>query len=373
MLGINTSKQAARLWKWVVRFGELLPPTRQWAFWNWLHSRHALLIALSGRVEDYGSRLKQGLNDETLVDARATIAADVPRTFAALDFGKRESLLLPSACNNSMHGLQERCRALERILVAIAADVPSVGYCQGLHMLVAFVLSVAEESGIRGQVAEAHTFAFVAALLEVQNIRSWLEPHLLGLRAAVNVLGMLVRERLPRLAVHLESEGAPVELLTLSWLQTLLTGLTPLTRATLCRVWECWLLDGSPKVFFRVALALLTHVERFLLDESLEQVAELLQTFPPPLDAIIDPFTLMHSAWSIKVTSSSLRRSLAAAECSIKDGRCVSVVRDTDDEARVNTQVLELENVELECIPNVIPDTLGQFGEMRWSSQRDLL
>jgi len=317
-LQFNGTDLSCRLWKWVVRFGEPLPRTCRWGFWCWLHSRRAPLVALSGCARDFPKRLECGRRDEALVDARTSIAADVPRTFSGIGAKTCGSSLLPEDCDRNPGGLTERGSALERILLAVAADCPSLGYCQGLHILVAFVLSVVEEAGIVGATAEAEVFAFVGRLFGLYGIRSWMEPPLVGLRAAVGALGVLLRERLPRLVEHLESEGAAVELLSLSWFQTLFTGLTPLPRAALCRIWECWLFDGSPKVFFRVALALFAHAEETLLGEPLEEVANTLKNFQPPLRLGLNAAELMTKAWAIKVTDSALRCVLASAEASVR-------------------------------------------------------
>merc|ERR1712107_40157 len=123
-------------------------------------------------------------------EARTVIAADLPRTFAAFDAGDsavpvevRNSPLFPDEAAGSM-GLPARRESLERVLLAVAAQCPSVGYCQGLDVLAAFAFSVAEESGKDIAVAEAESFAFISGLLELDCIRSWMEPPLIGLRTA---------------------------------------------------------------------------------------------------------------------------------------------------------------------------------------------
>merc|ERR1712113_1035242 len=197
-------------------------------------------------------------------------------------------------------------------------------------MVATFVLSVALQAGIELLAAEADTFAFIARLLEVRrdtltrkdtdlfdDFRSWLEPPLKGLRVATGALGVLVQERKPQLASHLAREGAGIELLSLSWFQTLFTCLAPLPRHSLCRIWECWLLDGTPKVFFRLALALLAQTERTLMKLPLEQLAETLQKFPPPHDGVLEADKIISVSWSTKVTNKVMRRVLATSKATI--------------------------------------------------------
>merc|ERR1711983_239953 len=103
---------------------------------------------------------------------------------------------------------------------------------------VAFALSVAQEALPEDlQAAEENTFHFMIEVLRFDDFRSWLEPPLKGLRAAAAGLASLFRLRCPHFAARLASEGIKPELLCLSWLQTLFTGLVPLPRASLCRMW----------------------------------------------------------------------------------------------------------------------------------------
>merc|ERR1712242_476358 len=116
------------------------------------------------------------------------------------------------------------------------------------------------------------------------------------------------------LASHLAKTGAEVEALVLPWLLTLFAGFQPMPRMTLCRVWECWLLDGSPKVFFRIVLALLARAEETLLNTPPEQMSEVLRTFPAPLDDALVPSRLVPRAWAVKVTRKQLRHALEVAK-----------------------------------------------------------
>ncbi len=78
------------------------------------------------------------------------------------------SSLFPSGADCQPEGLALRRGALERVLLAVAGNCPALGYCQGLHVLAAFAMSVAEEAGLSGDKLEAETFAFVADALELQ-------------------------------------------------------------------------------------------------------------------------------------------------------------------------------------------------------------
>eukprot|EP00930_Biecheleria_cincta_P029171 TRINITY_DN20301_c0_g1_i2.p1 TRINITY_DN20301_c0_g1~~TRINITY_DN20301_c0_g1_i2.p1 ORF type:complete len:788 (+),score=139.65 TRINITY_DN20301_c0_g1_i2:136-2499(+) len=315
------SELARRLWKCIVRFGAPVPRSRRWALWNCLLAHHSSKVftpasrnsLVVDAPDDYESQVACGRSDESLAEARYAISADLPRTFDP-ERGRGTRLLQGIADREEAHcNLSQQQEALERILLSVAARDPAVGYCQGLDVVAAFVFSVALEEGLAPKMAEAQSADFLVRLLSLGDLRSWLEPPLAGLRAAGGALAVLLDMHCPRLAAHLATEGASVDLLSLSWLQMLFTGLVPLPRAALCRIWECWLLDGSPKVFFRISLALLSRAEGTLLEMPIESVSEMLQTFPPPLDDQLDTDRLIAAAWATKVTNSVLKRAKSAA------------------------------------------------------------
>merc|ERR1719433_551267 len=104
-------------------------------------------------------------------------------------------------------------------------------------------------------------------------------------------------------------------------------------RMTLCRIWECWLLDGSPKVFFRTALVLLSQAEELLLTSPPERMAEVLATYPPPLDDDLVPSRLVPRAWAMKVTRRTLRPALEAARAATAV-EAAGAVADAEREAK---------------------------------------
>jgi hypothetical protein len=277
--------------------------------------------------------------------------------------------LLPEGCDRSPEGLCKRREALERILIALAAACPSLGYCQGLHLLAAFAMSVAEESGRCRDSLEAEVFAFLAGVLEMQDLRSWWEPPLIGLRAAVAALSTLLHERLPELAAHFVAEGVAPELVAVPWLQTLFSGLSPMPRATTCRLWECWLLDGTPKIFFRTALALFKNAEGVLLSEPIEQAVEMLRIHPAPLDQGLHASQILPSAWAYHITNRQLRSVLSSAKASLREASDTGVLLKVDapnvteqlHSSSPSKEEVESEMIEAADIDKVAPpDAQGQ-------------
>lgn len=322
------SDLAAHVWKWMVRFGEPLPPERRWHLWCWLLARHQQGKPLVARAVDYSMHLEVALHDAQFLDVRVSIAEMVPHLLnppeqgISLDAASMAGCAqrVSPRCKEGGIGLEQRHAALERVLLAIVARRPTVGPSPGLICLAAFVLSVVEESGIEFSMAEAQAFAFIAGLLELEHIRTWLEPPLTGLRAAVSALTDIISCRLPRLSAHLAAQGVDVQHVSMPWMQTLFIEFAPLPRATLYRMWECWLLDGSPKVFFRIAIAVFAQAEPALLGAPAERMAETLRTFPAPLDSRLAQRSFIPYAWATKVTNSALRPALVAAEANLREG-----------------------------------------------------
>ena len=256
----------------------------------------------------YEEMLQQGMEQPQFAEARSVIAADVPRTLQSSD---APPALWPEHVVSSFT-LCDRVKSLSRILTALAAACPSVGYCQGLDMACAFALSVAEEGRSPGFAnsfeLERVVFGFLRAVLEL-GVRDWFEPPLLGLRAATSAFWTLLENDLPLLSEHLASECVGCELLVLPWLQTLFCGVRWMPRAVLSRIWEAWLLDGTPKVLFRVALMLFQQSADSLSNSSLEDISRQLKQCARHHGG--NPATFLTLAWRTKVTSRVLRLLLA--------------------------------------------------------------
>ena len=253
--------------------------------------------------------LQLGMKHPQFAEARSVIAADVPRTLLSSDAPQS---LWPEEAVDPLP-LAERAETLSRILTALAAACPSIGYCQGLDMVCAFALSVAEEAGTWADCVELESavFAFLRTLLEL-GVQDWFEPPLLGLRAATFAFWKLLESDLPLLAKHLATECVGCELLVLPWLQTLFCGVRWMPRAVLSRIWEAWLLDGTPKALFRTALMLFQQSADSLSHSSLEDISFQLKQCPPHLSSLSrKPSCFMELAWHTKVTSRVLRSLMA--------------------------------------------------------------
>ena len=314
---LSVPGRTGQLEKSLVRFGRSVSSSSRWVFWQHLLHQRRAARRRKETEKVYEDMLQQGMEQPRFAEARAVIAADVPRTLQSSD---SPPSLRPESAVNPLP-LEERAKVLSRILVALAAACPSVGYCQGLDMACGFILSVAEEAAIAaaGLDLERAVFAFLLAVLEL-GVREWFEPPLLGLRAATFAFWKLLQNDLPLVAQNLASECVGCELLVLPWFQTLFCGVRWMPRDVLSRIWEAWLLDGTPKVLFRTALMLFQQSADSLSQSCLEDISQQLKQCPPGLSC--NPATFLELAWRTKVTSRVLSSLVAEANESLCENSC---------------------------------------------------
>mmetsp|Transcript_19151 Transcript_19151/g.19401 ORF Transcript_19151/g.19401 Transcript_19151/m.19401 type:complete len:127 (-) Transcript_19151:426-806(-) len=74
--------------------------------------------------------------------------------------------------------------------------------------------------------------------------------------------------------------------------------------ATVCHIWDIWLVERSFKIFFRVGTAILFLSQPILLNHELEGMMTYLNTFPDA--TLLNPDILIECALQIKVTNRML-------------------------------------------------------------------
>jgi Rab-GTPase-TBC domain len=109
---------------------------------------------------------------------------------------------------------------------------------------------------------------------------------------------------LPVLTDHFEHHELNVGLFALGWFQTLFLYLPSMPSATVCHMWDIWLVERSFKIFFRVGTAILFLSQPTLLNYELEGMMSYLNTFPDA--TLLSPDILIACALQIKVTNTML-------------------------------------------------------------------
>lgn len=131
---------------------------------------------------------------------------------------------------------------------------------------------------------------------------SW--PELRCLKICCRVFEKLVQIKLPVLAEHFEYHELNVGLFALGWFQTLFLYLPSMPSATVCHIWDIWLVERSFKIFFRIGTAILFLSQPILLNHELEGMMCYLNTFPDA--TLLSPDILIACALQIKVTNKML-------------------------------------------------------------------
>lgn len=196
---------------------------------------------------------------------------------------------------------------LGNILYALSIKFSTVGYCQGMDYVVAHLMRTLKESKDEGEDMhwlEEATFHITAKLFKYYNLQHMYWPELRCLKVCCRVLDKLMFIHLPVLADHLDHFDLNVGLFALGWFQTLFLYIPSMPSATVCHIWDIWIVERSFKIFFRVAIAILFLSQPTLLNLDAEGMMTYLNTFPDP--TLLNKNILIPCALGFKVTSRML-------------------------------------------------------------------
>lgn len=251
-----------------------------------------------------------------------------------------EELALSGNCltNDMKEDLQNK---LSFILHSLASTYEDVGYCQGMDYVVAHLLRILQDTvrwaAVQGTLPQAITtastlpdlsqfhddpkrlyeeidksliveeavFKMMDTFFTTYNLRHMYWPELRCLKTCCRVFEKLIQRKLPVLADHFEHHDLNVGLFALGWFQTLFLYLPSMPSATVCHMWDIWLVERSFKIFFRVGTAILFLSQPILLNHELEGMMTYLNTIPDA--TLLKPDILIACALNIKVTNSMLQ------------------------------------------------------------------
>ncbi|XP_051558059.1 growth hormone-regulated TBC protein 1-A [Myxocyprinus asiaticus] len=215
--------------------------------------RSLVWMAASGAQEQldrnpgYYQSLLNSQHDPRLVE---TIRTDLHRTFPDnVQFRKSADPCLQ--------------KALYNVLLAYGHHNKAVGYCQGMNFIAGYLIIITKD--------EEKSFWLMEALLG-RILPDYYTPAMLGLKADQEVLGELVRMKVPAVWQLMQDHGIMWTLVVSRWFICLFIDILPVE--TVLRIWDCLFYEGS-KILFRVAVTLIRHHQMLILQaQNLPDICE---------------------------------------------------------------------------------------------------
>ncbi|POM72522.1 Putative RabGAP/TBC domain containing hypothetical protein [Phytophthora palmivora] len=190
---------------------------------------------------------------------------------------------------------------LRRILRAYSLRNPSVGYCQGLNFIVAFLMLMADEENV---------FWILSVFCE-DLYPDYYSPAMGDIQRDMLVLKQLIAEELPQLDEFTAEVGLPLELLGSQWLLCLFT--TTFPSETVFRILDCIFTEGSSFVF-PVIMAHLRRLEPALL--GLNEFHDVLSSIKDAETACIDSDLFMAAVYKeAEAVTASRVQNLREVQC----------------------------------------------------------
>jgi hypothetical protein len=173
-------------------------------------------------------------NSSSLKAASKLSYIELSENSSPSDRAIEKDLLRALPDNYFFRKLQDRgVQSLRRVLNSIKAHLPQYGYCQGMGMLVGYLLLILEEE---------EAFWVSVHILSKILPEKYFSEELVGLRVEQKLLRKLVKQKLPRTDEFLNERDVDITLVSINWLVTLFAGVLP--PVMVYRVWDVMLYRG---------------------------------------------------------------------------------------------------------------------------------
>ncbi|KAK2147388.1 hypothetical protein LSH36_555g00001 [Paralvinella palmiformis] len=173
-------------------------------------------------------------HDKDLIEV---IVTDLDRTFP-------DNIYFQAETSSEKYAKRQ---SLFNVLIALGQKNQKVGYCQGLNFIAGLLLIVVKD--------EEKVFWLMDTLIN-DLLPDYYSRDMLGVQTDQEVLGELVKERMPDVTRMLDAVGVAWALVSTKWFICLYCDVLP--TETVLRLWDCIFYEGS-KVLFRVGITLVKH------------------------------------------------------------------------------------------------------------------
>eukprot|EP01117_Protostelium_nocturnum_P005613 TRINITY_DN2022_c2_g3_i1.p1 TRINITY_DN2022_c2_g3~~TRINITY_DN2022_c2_g3_i1.p1 ORF type:complete len:411 (+),score=154.97 TRINITY_DN2022_c2_g3_i1:300-1532(+) len=208
------------------------------------------------------------------IDQIEQIQKDLSRTYPQYDLFQQENV-------------QE---TMFHILKALASHRQSVGYCQGMGYVAAFLSTM---------MPEEDAFWLMVQLIDNLQMADFWSPSLPGIPRAFFVLEKLLEFGLPKLSQHFKDNELETSMYATPWMMTLFLYNHSIPFSM--RLWDMILFEGFYYVYV-IALSLLTIYEDQLLSMSFDELIQFLQFSCKKLEVEPDVEEVLRIAGRIKDT-----------------------------------------------------------------------
>jgi hypothetical protein len=185
--------------------------------------------------------------------------------------------------------------ALYRVLCKFSSTYPSVGYCQGMNYIVAFLLLV---SGSH----EEEVFSFFVELCDEFNLFKAFSEDMEEMHRNLWIFDRLFEYNFPELRSHFLENEITEDMWIFKWILSLFT--TSLNLHTTARIWG-YLLSRGIRGLFEVSFGILNILKSDLLRSDL---SEILKTFEELPSSQLSWKKLLNSSKKFKIKSSKLEK-----------------------------------------------------------------
>ena len=206
------------------------PESFRWLSWCIINE-----IPLERDINIYNNYLVKDLEEEN----KNAIIRDIQRTFSDASIDKAE--------------LRKKETSLYNVLKAFWNLDNQLGYCQGMNLLVGFMLLISEGNELDTFYLLISSFSstFIKRKAYDYSLRGLFSEEFPLLAFFNFIFDILLEENIPEIKSHLDELGITYDLWIGQWFQTLFTIILPLNWCK--RVWDCIFSEG---VFFLVKFGL---------------------------------------------------------------------------------------------------------------------